>query len=344
MRGRFTPGALAVVFFLSTTPVWGQPKTDVVTLGNGDRITGEIKGLARGRLEFSTDDVGTLEIEWVKIMKVEAIREFEVITTDGRRLLGSLGRSPVNQAVLLVTTTGELSLPVSDVTEMAPIGKSFWKKLDGSVDAGFNYTRSSGIAQTTFNSTIAYRRPAFLVEITSSATLTQTDDGANNDDRADLDVSYIRYRWRKWFISGAGRLEQNESLGLALRSQVGGSVGARFVNTNRAQFAFAMGLVGNNEQGVDTEATQNLEGAFGLTTSFYSYDRPKTNFDSNFQYYPSLSDWGRQRLQFDLGVKRELLKDFYVGLNMFDTFDSRPPDPNAALNDIGVTATVGWSY
>ena len=42
-----------------------------------------------------------------------------------------------------------------------PIGASFWAKLDGSVDAGFTYTRSSGIAQTTLNSDTVFRRPAF---------------------------------------------------------------------------------------------------------------------------------------------------------------------------------------
>ena len=36
-------------------------------------------------------------------------------------------------------------------------------QLDGSVDAGFNYTRSSGIAQTTLNSNTVYRRPALPV-------------------------------------------------------------------------------------------------------------------------------------------------------------------------------------
>ena len=201
---------------------------------------------------------------------MEAISQFEVITTDGRRLLGSLGRSPIDNTILLVSLAGDMSLPIPEVTQIVPIGKSFWAKLDGSVDAGFNYTRSSGIAQTTLNTTTAYRRPAFLFQVTSSATLTQSGDDDEKDDRADLDVSYVRYRWPRWFVSGAGRLETNESLGLVLRSQAGGLVGVRMVNTNRAQFSIAFGLVANNEQGVDTEPTQNLEGAITVATSYYA--------------------------------------------------------------------------
>ena len=55
--------ALALVVSSSTVAL-GQGRTDVVTLPNGDRITGEVVSLERGRLEFKTDDAGTLEIEW----------------------------------------------------------------------------------------------------------------------------------------------------------------------------------------------------------------------------------------------------------------------------------------
>ena len=73
-RHRATAHAsLVVAVMLSATGVaLGQGRTDVVTLSNGDRITGEIIWLERGRLEFKTDDV-------------------EVVTGAGQRFLGSLG-------------------------------------------------------------------------------------------------------------------------------------------------------------------------------------------------------------------------------------------------------------
>jgi hypothetical protein len=247
----------------------GQAKTDVVTLGNGDRITGEIEKVSRGHLELSTDDAGTIEFEWSKIATAESIRQFEVITSDGRHLFGSLGRTTASQFVRIVSTGVDESLPVSDVTELTPIGAGFWAKLDGSVDAGFSYTRSSGIAQTTFNSNTVFRRPSSMFRLTTSATLTQARDDSERDDRGTLDMSWMRYRGPRWFVVGAGRLETNESLGLVLRSEIGG-VGLRLVNTNRAQFAVNGGLVVNDEIGVDTPETQNLEALFDMRTSFYS--------------------------------------------------------------------------
>jgi hypothetical protein len=227
---------------------------------------------------------------------------------------------------------------------MSPIGATFWRRLDGSIDAGFSYTRSSGVAQLNVNSDTVFRRPSFQSRLTASLTQTQTEGEESNDDRAQLEFSYLRYRWQNWYVSGLGRFENNESLGLELRSQVAALTGPRLVNSNRAQLLAGAGIAFNDERGVDVEPTQNVEGLFSLAASYYTYDRPKTNLDLTFQYYPSFSTWGRQRLQLDASARRELLKDFFVAVNVFDTFDSQPPNPEADTNDVGVVASIGWSY
>ena len=82
-----------VVASFSSVVASGQGRTDVITLVNGDRMTGEIMRLERGRLELKTDNAGTIDIEWDTVASIEARREFEVATTDGRLFLGTLGRS-----------------------------------------------------------------------------------------------------------------------------------------------------------------------------------------------------------------------------------------------------------
>jgi hypothetical protein len=324
-------------------PFYAQGKTDVVILANGDRITGEVERLERGRLEFSTDDAGTLYLEWDKLVSVVASRQFEVVTADGRRFLGSLRPAP-NRSIAVVGVDGIDPLPMAEVTLITPIGTSFWSKLDGSIDAGFSYTRSSGVAQLNLNSDTIYRKPAFRGRVTASLTQTEKDDGSGRDDRGSLEISYLRYPWQEWFVLAASRFETNESLGLKLRSQLAGAVGPRLVNSNRAQVSLGGGLVVNNEQGVDVEPTQNIEALAVFSMSYYTYDRPKTNLDISTQYYPSLSNIGRHRLQFDASVKRELLKDLFVSLNLYNTYDSRPPNPAADTNDVGIVASIGWSY
>ena len=336
-------GCLAVALVLASCADAQAQRTDVVTLGNGDRITGEIIQLDRGRLEFKTDDAGTLYLEWDKLTSVVAARLFEVEIEDGTKYLGNLGGAPP-RSITVVAAGFSIPLQMPVVTRIAPIGVSFWSRIDGSIDAGFSYTRSSGVAQLNLNWNSMYRRPASTFRTALSLNTTAQEEDEGRDDRGSLDASYLKYPWKRWFFTVVGRFETNESLGLTLRSQVGGAVGPRLVNTNRAQLALGAGLVVNDERGVDVEPTRNVEALFMFGWSFYTYDRPKTNLDITTQYYPSLSDPGRNRLQFDAAVKQEVLKDFFVSVSGYNTYDSRPPNPAFSNNDVGVVLSVGWSY
>ena len=335
------PAAFAIVVVIDT-PASAQ-KTDIVTLANGDRITGEVSILNRGQLEYKTDDQGTLYIEWDKIATLTATGQFEVGTSDGQRFVGSL-RSDPGRVLVVVELSGPTSLLMTDVTVITKIGRSFWAKLDGSVDVGFSYTKSSDIAQLNVNTSVLYRSPAFEARLTGSATATKTSDEGERDDRGTLQTSYLRYRGARWFVGAGAGFETNESLGIKLRSQVSGAIGQRLVNTNRAQLSFGGGLSFNNEQGVDTEPTQNIEALMTFRTSYYAYDFPKTNVDISFQYFPSLSDFGRQRIQLDSSFRREIWKDVFLAVNVFDTFDSDPPSVDADSNDVGVVLSFGLTF
>ncbi len=209
-----------------------------------------------------------------------------------------------------------ISLPTADVTIIRPIGASFWAKLDGSFDVGFSYTQSSHIAQLNVNTTTVYRRPAFEARLTGSATLTKDEnDGGNRDDRGTIQASYVRYRGQRLVVWAGAQFDSNESLGLLLRSQLAVVAGPRLVNTNRAQLSIGAGLSANDERNVDADPTQNLEGLLIFRKSYFRYDHPKTNVDIGVQYYPSLSNWGRQRLQLDYAFKREIWKDVFISFN-----------------------------
>ena len=334
--------AFALILPFSATSQ-AQGRTDVVTLANGDRITGEVVQLSRGRLEFKTDDAGTLYLEWDKLFSVVATRRVEVLTMGGLRYLGSLGPAP-ERSINVITADGEVPLQMWVVTLITPIQRSFWRQLEGSIDAGFSYSRSSGVAQLNLNSETVYRKFASRTRLAASLTQIQKDDESGRDDRSSLEMSYLRYPWQRWFVLGVGRFESNESLGLVLRSQVGAAVGPRIVNSHRAQLVLGAGLAFNDERGVDVEPTQNVEALLMFGTSYYTYDRPRTNLDVNLQDFPSLSNTGRQRLQLDANAKREFFKDLFVAVTLYNSYDNRPPNPAADTNDVGVVLSIGWTY
>src|SRR5262245_42647923 len=79
--------AAAAVLLLAVAPARAV-KTDVVALWNGDRITGEVKELQNGRLVYKTDDMGTINIEWLKVAELTSSSVFQVETSEASRFVG----------------------------------------------------------------------------------------------------------------------------------------------------------------------------------------------------------------------------------------------------------------
>ncbi len=84
-------GTVTLALILAASPLHA-PKTDVVILENGNQITGEIKKLERGKLEYSTDDIGRIHIQWDKIMHIESSKFYEIELQTGVRYYGAIGR------------------------------------------------------------------------------------------------------------------------------------------------------------------------------------------------------------------------------------------------------------
>src|ERR1043166_5958912 len=71
-----------LVFFLELTAV---AKSDVVVLKNGDRMTGEIKGLQRGELRIKSDYMAeAVRLDWSKVESLESKSTFMIWLVDGK--------------------------------------------------------------------------------------------------------------------------------------------------------------------------------------------------------------------------------------------------------------------
>jgi len=61
--------------------------------------------------------------------------------------------------------------------------------------------------------------------------------------------------------------------------------------------------------------------------------------------YPSISDFGRVRIEFDTRIQYEIFMDIYWGLGFFDNFDSRPPTQgDSDKNHLDIEAMIGWKF
>ena len=323
-------------------PALGAPKTDVVVLANGDRITGEVRQLERGKLQLNTDDLGTIEIEWDKIASVTAAAPFDVDDVDGNRYLGSLAPGGPGQ-LRIRWGDSEATVDRLSVVRIRRLETSFWRRLDGSIDAGASYASASELFTLDVAGSVGFERPGYEVGLDGNTTLS-TQPGAEETRRANLSFGYARRFENRWVALLQAKLEQNRELGFDLRSAGSGGGGRYLARSLKDRLLAGLGLSVNREKPVEGETTTNVEAMALLSYDRFSHDFPKVDVSVVAAGFASLSEGGRYRFDLSAQLRRELVKDFYVSLRGYESYDSRPATEGAESNDYGGTFAFGWSF
>ena len=318
-------------------------KTDVLVLKNGDRITGEVELLERGRLTFSTDDMGTLAIEWDKVASVTAAASFEIEDLKGGQYFGSLRPAPDSGAVAIVERDGTRVVELLSVARISRLGASFWERLEGAVDVGASYTSSSDLYKLDLGAESRYERPGYALSANASATLSRQPE-VEDTRRATLGINASRRRPNRWLYFTQGLLEANPQLGYNLRGALAGGMGRYIVKSLKDDFLAGAGLSVNREDPLEGENTTNPEILVVLQYGRFSYDFPKVDTQFTFTGYEGINDWERFRLEVDARIRREVFKDFDVTLRGYESYDSRPATADAANNDFGLSFALSWTY
>jgi Protein of unknown function, DUF481 len=337
---RALPVAGLLLFALAGTAL--AQKTDVIVLFNGDHVTGEIKSYSAGRLSVETDIGSDLSLKWNRITSITSDRQFEIETTDGSYYYGSLAPStPPGQ--LVVADGKTTTLDFLSVVRISPIHQTFWRRWDGSLDLGFNYTQASQIVQLNLNANAIFRRPTFAATA-SINTFFSSQSGVPSSQRANFALGYQKFLKDRWLVAGFGGVDRNLDLGLNLRITIGAGYGRYFIQTNRTTFAGLLGISADHEDPVTGTASYEAAAVIGAQFSTFTYDFPKITVNATLQVLPYLTDSGRVRVEFNVQAKREIVRDFYLSLSIFDSFDSRDPSTQQAKNDWGPVLSLGWTF
>jgi len=338
---RALPAAGLMLFALASAAL--AQKTDVIVMFNGDHVTGEIKTYATGRLSVETDIGSDLSLKWNRITSITSDKQFEVETTDGTYHYGGLAPSTPPGRLVVVADGQSKELEFLDVVRISPIAQTFWRRWDGSLDLGFNYTQASAIVQLNLNANAIFRRPTFAATAALN-TFFSSQNGVPSSQRANFSLGYQKFLKDRWLVAGFGGLDRNLDLGINLRVTIGAGYGRYFVQTNRTSFAGLLGLSLDHEDPVSGTSSYEVAAVLGAQFSTFTYDFPKITVNSTLQVLPYLTDSGRVRVEFNVQAKREIVRDFYLSLSVFESFDSRDPSTQQAKNDWGPVLSLGWTF
>jgi hypothetical protein len=319
-----------------------RAKTDTVTLGNGNEITCEIVSLSRGKLRVKTDDMSTVNIEWDKVASVTGKGIFEIEDLSGRLFYGPLQTVP-GEGLQVATATGIENVPLASIARLMHIEASFWKRLSGSIDIGFAYTKSSKLVQFNGDVTVKFTQPTFVSELSASSYI-QRQENVEDTTRNAISLSYGRVRENRQFVLGRVSADQNRELGYDLRAGVTGAYGKYLLRSQGNEVMGAAGLYVNREVPVEGETVTNLEALFVSDWAIFSYDFPKTDIEIKAVFILGLTDWGRYRADVDARFSRELFKDFSLVAKGYYNYDSQPPTEGSSRDDYQVSLAIGYTF
>jgi hypothetical protein len=341
----FIAGLLA----LGLPPAWAA-KTDVVVLRNGDRVTGEVKELAYGQLKFSTDDMGTLYIEWDKVASLTSTQQLQLELADGRRLFGQAPEAAVNAGALSLrgaapagAATVPIEVPMSQVVRVVTIGSGDWaQRLDASVSLGYSFSKASDTQVFNFAGAVGSRDRRRYWNVALDAQLT-SQDGGRASQRAALVGTRERFMPDRFYREGAIEFTRNQELGLDLRSLVSLSFGRYLVQEQGREWRAGAGLAASAEQGADGRRRESLEAQFSTALRVFQFDSPQVSLTASLSLLPSLSESGRVRGEGSLKLRRELVDDLFFDVSLFDSYDNRPSS-GSQKNDWSVVTSLGYSF
>ncbi len=327
--------------------ILAAPKTDVVVLVNGDRITGEIKSLEYNQLKLSTYHMGTIYIEWDKIASLNTDQYLLLERTDGTRYYGQLVAAEKGDSTLRVKRNADQpfeTVETAVIVRAQPIeGGAIVERLDGYVSAGFDLAKANSRTSVDFAGGLSSRTRVRAWAIDGSVNLTD-DSAGDTSERYILQGNYRQFVRARDFYLGFTSFERNTELDLNLRTLVGGGYGRYFVQTNHSEWLAGLGVAYSHENYTGGERFDSVEGV--LTTSFklFRYDFPETDIGGSLTILPSLTKSGRYRAEGDLRAKYEFVDDLYFELKVYGSYDSQPPLADTEQSDYGVTTSLGYSF
>ena len=322
-----------LALFISIAGISQQ--TDKVWLANGDVITCEIKSMKLAMLSVDQEGPGIISVKWEYVTKIRSDKMFQVTMKDGQVLVAKLDSS----------FFGIQEHTISNIVEIIRLKDKFLQRMSGDVSLGFNYAKSSDIYTLNFAGNATYRIPKNELTLRLNTVITKSGTDSAAGKKKDISLGYLRRLENSFFAGSQLGWQQNTELGLKSRFSLNGLAGKIPISNNHQRLLTGIGLSLNKEQSNESsDYKTNLESLATIQFKEFRYSFPKLSIDALFTIFPSLTEWGRIRSEFQLNTSVEVFKDFNVGLSFYDSYDNMPPEGAASKNDFSFNFTITYKF
>jgi len=319
-----------------------KAQSDTIVVTNGNVLYGEIKKLRSGTLTMETpysDSDFTIDFDKVTEMKIQKL--CFVILTGGRRLTGYLRSENPNEFTFTDLVGNKAVYKIRELVVLDELDDAFWKRIRGHIDVSYNLTKANNTSQLTIGGGLSYRGPKWLSSAKINA-LNSNQDNTDQISRTDINGELQRTLARNWYLLSNLSYLSNTEQSLDARYSIRAGGGRYLALTSKLAWGLNTGLNYNIENFSDTTADREST-EFFIGTSIDMFDYKDWRLKSILNVFPSLSESGRWRVDYNLDIKWDLPLDFYIKTNLQFNYDNRAAATGTNFDYIW-TSGVGWSF
>jgi putative salt-induced outer membrane protein len=356
---------LAMTSMLAFLCLASAASADVVTLKNGDRVTGTLVTIKGGTLQLKSDILGDLSIPMAKVATYTADKPVAVVIKGKEPIQGTLELTPSGdwqvkangQQQTIAAATVDTIMPADAFQKLVVVKPAPWKAWKGSATLGESLQR--GNQQTSnFTTTIDAVRerpdsPIFQrhsrTNFTAAALLAHAEEAGGTPGSTINVTSHtlsgnVREDYLfspKMFVFGLGQLDHISTEGLYLRQTVGGGFGDDVIKNSHTTFSLLGGLTYQHEKFFDGSFTHSADGLVGekLGEQFTK----RIRLDHTLTFYPNFSQGGEFRFDTSTVLSMKIFNRFSLNTGVVDLYLSNPP-PGNHQNNITFSTGIGYSF
>ena len=329
---------LALLFGLFFITMHAQK--DTITFKNKNIIVGELKEMSSNILIFSTSySDKDFNIEFDKVATLNLEHRYSIQLSNGLLLYGFLKSTKENKVSVKLENNTIIEIELKDIVVITKVEEGFWNHFKGSFDFGYTLTKSNNSQQLNFTGALNYisERWNHRAQYNQLAT---TQDEVEDIKRTEWSLDSKRYLKNKWFINSNVTFLSNTSQDIKERITPSIGAGNYLVRNNKLFFLVGSGLTYNIEKYTNANNDKESTEIF-ITTQFNMFNFKNINLFVSATGFPSLSEKGRFRADYNFRIKYDLPFDFYIKTELQANFDNQPVS-SAIKNDYVFSTGFGW--
>lgn len=331
-----------VYIFVLLLPLIGLSQKDSIQLKDQSILVGEIKSLSKGVLIIKTSySDSDFHVDFKKVKSLSIERKSLVLLTQNRRRYGYLKTTKEGYFTITLLDKSTEQYRINEITSLDEIRDKFWERFKGSFDLGFNFTKANSFTQLSIGTELSYTDQKSVITGTLDA-LSTNQTSAVDTRRTDAKLEYFRLLSKSWYLLGNVAFLSNTEQ--AIDSRISPSIGAGkfIISNNQLYYGVSLGFSYNIEKFVDETLNKTSTEAF-IFNSLNIFDMKDFDLTSNLNIFPSLSEKGRLRTDFNVTSKYNIFSDFYVKVGFTINYDNRPAVVGNET-DYNFTSGIGWKF